>query len=70
MVYEMVPQDVRRDWHAAAAAAMEAYSSGGWLAGWVALGGWVGGQRLVGGVHGARHVPFTTISTVLLLLLS
>ena len=28
VVYEMVPQDVRRDWHAAAAAAMEAYSSG------------------------------------------
>lgn len=29
VVYEMVPQGVRRDWHAAAAAAMEAYSSGG-----------------------------------------
>lgn len=28
VVYEMIPKDVRRDWHAAAAAAMEAYSSG------------------------------------------
>ena len=32
VVYEMVPKDVRRDWHAAAAAAMEAYSSGEMLA--------------------------------------
>ena len=38
VVYEMVPQDVRRDWHAATAAAMEAYSSG---AGVVVVGGGV-----------------------------
>lgn len=40
VVYEMVPQDVRRDWHAATAAAMEAYSSG---AGVVVGGGGEGG---------------------------